>query len=184
MDDLFSESKPDLINKKILYNFEKMLAKPKITAEETSWSSNIWYFYDEYIKSNGFFIVVLILLFIFLLYKYLTKSTKISNTNSLHEHQNKLTTHENNLTIEKGWNHNNDINNINNIDNINEDDEKYSTNDFDYELNDNHFNTKYLDQHNKRDIDILAELIFNSTNSDYHNSNLDQFDYIRGLNSI
>jgi len=77
MDDFFSESKPDLINKKTLYNFEKMLKKPKVTVEETSWGNTLSYIYDEYIKPNVFFIIVIVLLALFLLYRYMTKSENI-----------------------------------------------------------------------------------------------------------
>jgi hypothetical protein len=74
MEDFFSESKADLINKKTLYGFEKMLRKPKIATYEPSWSTSLYSLYEEYIRPNIFAIIVVILLVLFLTYRYIMKS--------------------------------------------------------------------------------------------------------------
>lgn len=78
MDDFFSESKPDLINKKTLHHFEKIISKAKNIQEPNniSWTNYLYNFYEEYLKHNMFFIIVIVLLTIFLIYKYMTKPKK------------------------------------------------------------------------------------------------------------
>lgn len=152
MDDFFSESKPDLINKKILYNFEKMLKKPKIT-DQADWS-NLIYFYEEYIKPNIFFIIVIILLTLFLIYRYITKSNSTENLEQFSD-----------LSISdySVKEHQQDY-----LDKYNEDNDTYHINN---NIDENELlgNDLFINSDNitiKRNIDLLAEYMFGKSDSD------------------
>lgn len=89
MDDFFSDSKPDLINKKVLKGFEKMIYKAKSSPaytypniniggggtgmEEIGFADRLFYFYDIYVKPNTFGLIVLVILALYLLFRYWTK---------------------------------------------------------------------------------------------------------------
>lgn len=180
MEDLFSESKPDLINKKTLYNFQKQLKKPVITqpVEEIQWSDGFSSFYKNYIEPNILFIIVVIILALFLLYKYFTKSTD-SDDSEEKEYFSKSKKKKNKKKyIINSIVPNETISDIIPDVMFNQEEDPY----YGYDnLNQNIFelqNYSYIENNpngNKRNIDKIAELIFPTNNTDY-NSNL-QFNY-------
>lgn len=169
MDEFFSESKPDLINKKTLHNLEKMIAKPSkniIESSNESWTSYLYYFYDKYVKHNMFFIIIIILLTIFLIYKYMTKGTDLEK---FEEQENEEEEQNDRDDQENFENHDNLLNQtlINNSFSNN------SPNDYQFEYIDttqnnnniyDNLNVGYKQNNGKRDLDMLAEMMFESTN--------------------
>lgn len=78
--EFFSNSKPDLINKKTVRSMEKMLSF-KNPIRELSVIDSFASFYDTYISPNIFVLILLILFCLFLAYKYIAKQTKIDEDN-------------------------------------------------------------------------------------------------------
>jgi hypothetical protein len=85
MDDFFSESKPDLINKKTLHSLEKMITKKSVVVTSTSWTDYLYGFYNEYVKHNLFLIIVIVIIALFLVYRYMTKSSINTTQNEYHD---------------------------------------------------------------------------------------------------
>ena len=77
-DDFFSDQNPDLINKKTMASFQKILTKRVTITGEVTWSDYVYNVYDSYVKPNAFFIIVLILLIAFLVYRYWSKSHSLN----------------------------------------------------------------------------------------------------------
>jgi hypothetical protein len=192
MDDFFSESKPDLINKKTMYNFEKMLKKPKDISDDTSLSNILSYIYNEYIKPNIFFIIVVVLLTLFLLYRYMTKSDNINandnfsdtserpifNPNISTKDQNRLFSSDEIPLIINNKYMSYDIDSSverpfkypNIPSKIQDNDRAYMYDLFDDDLliNPDYYRTtntnSFMTIQNRKDLDLLAEIIFDSSN--------------------
>lgn len=73
--EFFSNSKPDLINKKTMRNIEKMLVIQNPVKELTVIDS-FFSFYENYISPNIFVLILLIMFGMFLAYRYLAKQNK------------------------------------------------------------------------------------------------------------
>ena len=167
MDELFSESKPDLINKKTLHNFEKMLKKPKVTTEETSWVNTLHYIYNEYIKPNIFFIIVVVLLVLFLLYRYLTRSEKkndIEKYSKVYECSNAYSSILDDNVHTKNQNNYTTYNDNTRIKNIQTGIHDLIYDDYIADLDYNIADTSNMIQ-DRRNLDILTKIMFNRSNS-------------------
>lgn len=182
MDEFFSESKPDLINKKTLYNFERMLKKKSnITTEETYWSSCLYFIYDEYIKPNIFFIIVIILLALFLIYRYMTKSNITGNFDQIFLHD-ELPSKINSTyfaynNVDQPIKYPNILDKIQDKEGISSfyeggDENQLQNNPFidsDY-VKGIRTPFDYTTKQNKRDIDLLAEIMFRTPNPNNNES--------------
>lgn len=77
MEQYFSGSDPDLINKKSLSKLDKLLKQPTVVVPQgpatPSWSECIYTWYEEYVRPNLLFILILIVLIAFLIYRYKVK---------------------------------------------------------------------------------------------------------------
>jgi hypothetical protein len=73
--EFFSNSKPDLINKKTIRTMEKMLVMVEPIKEPTVIDS-FCSFYNNYISPNLFVLILLIIFCLFLTYKYFLKQSK------------------------------------------------------------------------------------------------------------
>ena len=151
--DFFSDSKPDLINKRTMHNLEKILKKTRpITTDSNTWSDTAYSFYEEYIKPNAFFLIILLLLSLFLWYRYSIKSNddktlKTINTN------------------------NNNFDNFDGFDGFDgfDFDDNFDGSDYDhYDYNDNNSVALSGGENDKKSIDYMADLICgnNSNNND------------------
>jgi hypothetical protein len=69
--DIFSKSKPDLINHKTIRQISKIFQTTG--KQEPSWKDNMGHFYIDYIRPNLFPLVVIFLVFIFLSIRYFLK---------------------------------------------------------------------------------------------------------------
>lgn len=78
--DVFSQSTPDLINKKVIKQFKFVFDQAEKQSINNSSTSPSWYdslgtFYCEYVQANILLIILLIIFILFLIYKYYTKDT-------------------------------------------------------------------------------------------------------------
>ena len=87
MDEYFSGSKPDLINRKTLGKFDNMLKVSEFPEKTNVWTN----IYEDYLKQNLFFFIILILLVLFLLYRYLTKEPKKTDLTKEPEEKEEIT---------------------------------------------------------------------------------------------
>lgn len=69
--DIFSKSKPDLINHKTIRQISKIFQTTG--KQEPSWKDNMCHFYINYIQPNLFPLIVILLITIFLSIRYLLK---------------------------------------------------------------------------------------------------------------
>jgi len=69
--DIFSKSKPDLVNHKTIRQISKIFQATG--KQEPSWKDNMNHFYVNYIQPNLFPLIVILLVIIFLSIRYLLK---------------------------------------------------------------------------------------------------------------
>jgi len=93
--DIFSKSKPDLVNHKTINRISKIFQTTG--KQEPSWKDNMYHFYTNYIQSNMFPVIVILLIVIFLSIRYLLKQEyqKEKNENNTNDYKLKKKSNKN-----------------------------------------------------------------------------------------
>lgn len=81
----FSNTKPNIINPNIQSNFEDIL---KTTSKSYDTVDYLGSFYEDFIKPNLFVLIMLLLIGLFLLYKYLDKQERNDNKKEYEDYKN------------------------------------------------------------------------------------------------
>lgn len=172
MDDFFSDSAPDMINKRILNNYNKKIAActitnninnieaPKIT---NGFGEKIMYFYNEYISPNLFLIIAVIIICLFLFYRYMCKKSGETTGEHLEIDDDQVNEFFSEHSIYDDDDNDNNENNENN--------DNYNNYDNNNNNDNNRYYNNYYDNNGFNNINIDLPYYNQNYNSYYNNSN-------------
>lgn len=85
LNDFFSGSKPELISNESILNIEQMMKPIAEIEKNITPTESLSNFYENFIQPNIFFFIIVILLALFLFYKYMTKNMGIEDIKIKHK---------------------------------------------------------------------------------------------------